>query len=81
MALLNKAPYPQEAMDYLVYTMGPQNVGFQKTVIKTGKTPVYNSIYDNIIKGDPQFGTYQWMIGMRDDVSQARWLRRATPIS
>ena len=31
----------QEALDYFVYTMGPQNVTFQTTAIKTGKTPVY----------------------------------------
>ena len=70
-ALLNKCKYPQEAMDYIVYTMGPQNIGFQKTVIKTGKTPVYNSAYEKIIKTDPQFRTYQWMVGMLDDVSKS----------
>jgi len=71
MAILNKAPYPQEATDYYVYTMGPQNIGFQKTVIRTGKTPVYNSIYEKVILGDPQFRIYQWMIGMREDVERA----------
>jgi len=70
-ALLNGAKYPQEAMDYIVYTMGPQNLGFQKTVIKTGKTPVYNSAYEQIIKADPQFRTYQWMVGMLDDVNRS----------
>ncbi len=71
LGVLNKAPFPQEAADFLIYTMGPANVDFQKTVIKTGKTPIYNSIYDNVIKGDPQFGTYQWMIDMRADVETA----------
>jgi ABC-type glycerol-3-phosphate transport system substrate-binding protein len=70
-ALLNGAKYPQEAMDYIVYTMGPQNTNFQKTVIKTGKTPVYNSAYEQIIKGDPQFGIYQWMVDMLDDVNRS----------
>lgn len=70
-ALLNKAPFAQEAADYIFYTMGPQNEGFQKTVIKTGKTPVYNSAYEKIIKTDPQFRTYQWMIGMREDVAKS----------
>ncbi|MEA3407988.1 MAG: extracellular solute-binding protein [Chloroflexota bacterium] len=78
LALVNKAPYPQEAVDYLIYTMGPQNVGFQKTVIKTGKTPVYNSIYESVIKGDPQFRTYQWMIDMREDVENAVPLPQTT---
>ncbi len=71
LAVLNKAPYPQEACDYLIYTMGPQNIDFQKTVIKTGKTPIYTSIYDNVIEGDPQFGIYKWMIDMRADVETA----------
>ena len=70
-AVINKAPYPQEATDYLVYTMGPQNLGFQKAVIKTGKTPIYNSAYEQIIETDPQFRTYQWMIGMREDVKRS----------
>jgi len=69
--LLNGAKYPQEAMDYIIYTMGPQNLGFQQTVIKTGKTPVYNSAYEQIIKTNPQFRTYQWMVGMLDDVNRS----------
>jgi len=77
-SILNKAPYPQEATDYLIYTMGPQNLGFQKTVIRTGKTPVYNSVYEKIIKTDPQFRTYQWMIAMREDVEGAVPLPQTT---
>jgi len=69
--LLTGAPYPQETMDYLIYTMGPQNVAFQKIVIKSGKTPVYESIYNNVIKTDPQFRIYQWMIAMRDEVNRS----------
>jgi len=71
LAVLNKAPYPQEACDYLIYSLGPQNVEFQKVIIKTGKTPIYNSIYDNVIKSDPQFGIYRWMMDMRADVETA----------
>lgn len=78
MALLSNAPYPQECMDFYVYTMGPQNVGFQKTVIRTGKTPVYDSIYESVIKSDPKFRTYQWMIGMREDVAKAIPLPQTT---
>jgi ABC-type glycerol-3-phosphate transport system substrate-binding protein len=70
-ALLNKAPNPQETVDYFVYTMGPQNTTFQKTVIHTGKTPVYQSVYDTIINGDPQFRTYAWMEDMRAQVERS----------
>ncbi len=70
-ALLNKAPNVQEALDYFVYTMGPQNTDFQKTVIKTGKTPVYQSAYDNIINSDPQFRVYAWMNDMRTQVEHS----------
>jgi ABC-type glycerol-3-phosphate transport system substrate-binding protein len=69
--LLTNAPYPQEAMDYFIYTMGPQNTSFQKTVIRTGKTPVYQSAYDTIINGDPQFRTYEWMNDMRAQVDRS----------
>jgi ABC-type glycerol-3-phosphate transport system substrate-binding protein len=70
-AVLNKAPNAQEALDYFVYAMGPQNITFQKTAINTGKTPVYQSIYDNVINGDPQYGIYSWMNDMRDQVEHS----------
>jgi ABC-type glycerol-3-phosphate transport system substrate-binding protein len=70
-ALVNKCPYPQEAMDYIIFTMGPQNLDFQRTVIKSGKTPVYKSAYDKIILADPAFNTYKWMTTMRDDVARS----------
>jgi len=70
-AVLSKAPYAQEALDYFAYTMGPQNADFQKTVIKTGKTPVYESVYKDIINGDPQFRIYAWMNDMRDQVDHS----------
>ena len=69
--VLNKAPNAQEALDYFVYAMGPQNLTFQKTAINTGKTPVYQSIYDTVINGDPQFGIYAWMNDMRDQVERS----------
>ncbi|MFP3895530.1 MAG: ABC transporter substrate-binding protein [Anaerolineales bacterium] len=69
-AILNGAPHPQEAMDYLIYTMGPQNTGFQKTVMQTGKTPIYHSAYD-IIQEDPQFRVYEWMLDMVEDVQNS----------
>ncbi|MBC7234583.1 MAG: extracellular solute-binding protein [Chloroflexi bacterium] len=70
-AILNKSPNPQEATDYLIYTMGPQNEWFQKAVIKSGKTPIYTSTYETILKNDPQMRTYQWMIGMLADVERS----------
>lgn len=69
--VLNKAPHAQEALDYFVYTMGPQNLTFQKTAIHTGKTPVYQSIYDDVINTDPQFRTYAWMNDMREQVERS----------
>lgn len=70
-SIFNNAPYPQETLDYFVYTMGPQNTDFQKTVIRTGKTPVYESAYDTIIASDPQFRTYGWMENMRAQVERS----------
>ena len=70
-SLLTKAPYPQEAMDYLIYTMGPQNTGMQQATIKSGKTPVYQSAYDKIINGDPAYGTFKWMNAMREQVDRS----------
>jgi ABC-type glycerol-3-phosphate transport system substrate-binding protein len=69
-SLINKAPNPQEAMDYLIFTMGLQNERFQKTCMQTGKTPVYQSAY-KFIETDPRFRTYSWMIAMRDQVDRS----------
>jgi len=70
-SIVRKCPFPQEAVDYLVYTMGPQNVAFHKTVIQTGKTPVYESIYKSVIQTDPQFRTYDWMVPMLENVRKS----------
>lgn len=70
-SILAKAPNPQEATDYLIFTMGPQNENFQKACIQSGKTPVYQSAYDNIILRDPLFATFKWMIDMRDQVDRS----------
>jgi len=70
-SIITNAPHPQETLDYFVYTMGPQNESFQKNVIRTGKTPVYQSAYENIIQGDPQFRTYEWMLNMREQVENS----------
>ena len=71
LSVLNNAPYPQEVTDYYLYTMGPQNTWFQKAVIQSGKTPIWTSSYEDIIKTDPRMRTYQWMVGMLDDVNRS----------
>ena len=68
--LLTKAPNPQEAVDYLIYTMGPQNTDWQKLCMKTGKTPVFKSAYA-FIDSDPQFRNYAWMKDMLDQVQHS----------
>jgi ABC-type glycerol-3-phosphate transport system substrate-binding protein len=74
LGIINKAPYPQEVVDFYVYAFGPANKGFQTAVIKSGKTPIYNSAYTDLIENDPMLGTYKWMTIMRDDVA------RSTPV-
>ena len=68
LTVLNGAPYAQEVTDFYIYAMGPQNSNWQKAAIKSGKTPVYNSAYENILKTDPMFNMYRWMLDMREDV-------------
>jgi ABC-type glycerol-3-phosphate transport system substrate-binding protein len=71
LGVINKAPYPQEVVDFYVHAFGPANQGFQKAVIKSGKTPVYNSTYTGLLETDPMLATYKWMVGMRDDVARS----------
>lgn len=78
LGVVNKAPYAQEVVDFLVFAMGPANANFQKAVIQSGKTPVYNSSYDAIINVEPEMEQYKWMIGMRDDVSNSQPVPRNT---
>jgi ABC-type glycerol-3-phosphate transport system substrate-binding protein len=69
-SVLSNAPHAQEALDYFVYTMGPQNINLQKAIIGTGKTPVYESGYE-LLDTDPQLRTYQWMKDMRAQVDRS----------
>ena len=71
LAVVNQAPYPQEVTDFYIYALGPANANMQKAVIRSGKTPIYNSAYDEIIENDPMFSTFKWMNGMRDDVANS----------
>lgn len=71
LGVVNTGPFPQEVVDFYVFAFGPANLDFQKAVIQSGKTPVYNSSYDDLIAVDPDFDAYKWMIGMRDDVTNS----------
>jgi multiple sugar transport system substrate-binding protein len=78
LGVVNKAPYPQEVVDFYVFAFGPANTNFQKAVIQSGKTPVYNSSYDQIINVEAEFEAYRWMSGMRDDVTNSLPVPRNT---
>jgi multiple sugar transport system substrate-binding protein len=78
LTVLNGSPYPQEVTDFYIYAMGPQNVRWQQAAIKSGKTPVYNSAYDNILETDPMFNMYRWMLNMREDVEASEPVPRNT---
>jgi ABC-type glycerol-3-phosphate transport system substrate-binding protein len=78
LGVVNLGPYPQEVVDFYVYAFGPANQDFQKAVIQSGKTPVYNSSYDELIAVDPAFDAYKWMIDMRDDVTNSLPVPRNT---
>jgi ABC-type glycerol-3-phosphate transport system substrate-binding protein len=78
LGVINKAPYPQETVDFYVYAFGPANQGFQTAVIKSGKTPIYNSTYTGLLETDPMLGTYKWMVDMRDDVARSLPVPRNT---
>jgi ABC-type glycerol-3-phosphate transport system substrate-binding protein len=71
LGVVNTGPFPQEVVDFYVFAFGPANLDFQKAVIISGKTPVYNSSYDELIAVDPEFDAYKWMIEMRDDVAES----------
>jgi ABC-type glycerol-3-phosphate transport system substrate-binding protein len=69
LGMLNTAPMPQEAMDFLIYATGPQNTEWQKAIIEAGTSPLFNSVYTNLIEGDPAYAPYQWMTDVRDDIA------------
>jgi ABC-type glycerol-3-phosphate transport system substrate-binding protein len=78
LGVVNQAPNPQEVVDFFVYAFGPANKNFQRAVIQSGKTPVYNSSYDELINVEPELEAYRWMIDMRDDVEQSLPVPRNT---
>jgi len=60
-SLFQNAPYPQELVDFLIWTYGPANHAMQMTVV-TGlaESPVYQSIYDEMLAKDPTYSEYMW---------------------
>jgi ABC-type glycerol-3-phosphate transport system substrate-binding protein len=78
LGVVSQAPNPQEVVDFFVYAFGPANKNFQRAVIQSGKTPVYNSSYDELINVEPELEAYRWMIDMRDDVEQSLPVPRNT---
>jgi len=65
------APHAQEAVDFLIWAMGPQNTEFQKAVIKSGKGPVYTSVYSGLLKDDHELAAYGWLQDMKATIEQS----------
>jgi ABC-type glycerol-3-phosphate transport system substrate-binding protein len=68
-AIINKAPMPQAAIDFLIYACGPQNAAWQKAIITAGTSPVFNSVYDGQLQTDPELAPFKWMTELRDQVA------------
>jgi ABC-type glycerol-3-phosphate transport system substrate-binding protein len=68
-SLLNKAPLPQAAVDFLVFACGPQNLEWQKTIIQAGTSPAFETVYTNLLHTDPVLAPYRWMTELRDQIS------------
>jgi ABC-type glycerol-3-phosphate transport system substrate-binding protein len=66
--LFRGAPFPQEAVDFMVFAMGPQNRDWQKTVIKTGKPTAFASAFTEVLNKDPELAPWAWMNEMRKDL-------------
>jgi ABC-type glycerol-3-phosphate transport system substrate-binding protein len=68
-SILNQAPMPQAAIDFLIFATGPQNADWQKAIIEAGTSPAFDSVYTNMIEGDPALEKYRWMSDVRDQVA------------
>lgn len=53
-----KAPHPQEALDFLLWTNDPNNKEFMQTVLNYHWYPVFKSIIPDMMEKDPNF---KWM--------------------
>ncbi len=68
--LFEGARYPQEAVDFMVFAMGPQNKEWQKTIIKTGKPTSFSSAFELLDK-DPELAPWKWMHVFRTEVDSS----------
>lgn len=68
--LFEGAPYPQEAVDFMVFAMGPQNLDWQKTIIKTGKPTSFASAFALLDK-DPELAAWKWMHDFRREIDDS----------
>lgn len=67
-ALINKAPLPQQAIDFLVYACGPNNSDWQRAMMKAGTSPAFESVYSGQLQTDPELVSFKWMTELRDQV-------------
>lgn len=70
-ACINKAPHPQEYVDYLITLFYPGNeigVTMNKKICGTGKLPAFQKAWDEVIAKDPNL---QWMMGMGEIAAKA----------
>lgn len=67
--LLNTAPLPQTAVDFLIYACGPQNREWQKTIIEAGTSPAFGSTYTDLLAAEPALEPYRWMTNVRDQIA------------
>jgi len=67
-SLFQSAPYPQELVDFLVWTLGPANTAMQTWIVtQMDRIPVYQSVYDEILARDPLQADYtSWVKYIRD---------------
>ena len=69
--LVNKAPHPQEFVDYLVttyYPGGDVGMDMNKKICGTGKLPAYETAYDEIVNKDEGLA---WMVKMGEIARKA----------
>jgi len=68
-SIFNKAPLPQQAVDFLIFAIGPQNQDWQKAIIQAGTSPVFGSVYSDLLASDSSLAPYIWMQELRDRVA------------
>lgn len=68
-AIFNKAPMPQQAIDFLIYACGPQNADWQKAILQAGNSPAFGSVYTGLLQSDPDLAPFRWMTELRDQLA------------